>query len=852
VLRVTWRNLVARKWRLFLSAFSIILGVAFVAGTLIFTNALSGAFDKIVEGSVGDVEVAYEGARAFEAQDDNRTIPASVVTDLEALPEVAEAWPEIALQTFFLIGADGKVVGGNGPPGLAFINTEAENVKGDPILTLVEGTWPQAPDEVTIDEAALEKSGYDVGEMATFASPGDPPTVELTIVGVSRFAAATNGATIATLDKQFMQDLLFGGQDVYNGITLQAAPGVTQDELALAAQAVLPEGVEAVTGDATIADAKETLDSVFGTIETFLLVFAVIALFVGSFIIFNTFSMLVGQRSRELALLRAMGASRRQITGAVVLEAVAVGLVGATAGLGLGFLLALALRALFGAFGLDLSGADFVLTAQAVIACYVLGVVVTVIASLGPARRAGRIPVVVAMTGDAVTDQRALTRRYAIGTLLLVGGLVAVLVSVQGEGSSSVLTALGVGVMASIVGTYLISPVLGRPLITVFGVLYRRLFGGLGNLATENSLRDPRRTAATASALMIGVALMTMGSVFASSFSATQQNAIRQAVTSQFVISNAQGIPFSASVASRSQDVPGVSVAVSIRQDFPKVDEDRAPVVAIDPPSALAEVLDTALFGDLLADLGPGTAVVTQGFASDRGLALGDTIDIEFQAGDVTVEIVGILPVSEGIANSVLGQVLVSPETFAAGGLAPASSLVYIAKDPAADTDEVRDGLEEIVADLPLVTVKDPEQLVAQVEEQGQQFIAIIYLLLGLSVAIAMLGVVNTLSLSVIERTREIGLLRAVGLTRRQTRRMITLESIVLAVFGAALGVLLGAAFGATLVRALESQGLDTLAIPWVTIIVFLVIAALLGVLAAFFPGRRAAKLDVLRAIATE
>lgn len=846
--KVTWRNLVARKLRLLLSAFAIILGVAFVAGTLIFTNAMGGAFDAIIEGSTAETEVAFAGANDFDSQQDVRTMPASVVAELEALPEVGDAYPQNTLQTVFVIGADGKVVGGNGPPGLGLTYTEVRNIAGDRVLEVVQGRPPNGADEVALDVNTANRAGYEVGDTVRLVTPGDPPALEATLTGLIEFGSAggLNGATLTVFEDAAMQDLFFDGLDVYTSISLTAADGTTQQQLRDAAQEVLPKGVQARTGDEVVEVNKANLDEVLGFLTTFLLVFAGVALVVGVFLIINTFSILVAQRSRELALLRALGASRGQVNRSVLIEALAVGVIGSTVGLGLGYVLALLLRAVFGLIGLDLSQAEFPMTWTAVVASYLVGVVVTAVAGLLPARRASRIAPVAALRDDVALPESTLRRRFLVGVALVVLGVAGMTAGLAGGGSTG-LSLLGAGILLVLVGVSLASALLGRPLIALFGIAYRRLFGTVGVLATQNSLRNPRRTAATASALMIGLALMSMMSIFGASAAASTDAAIGGTLTSQYIVSSVGQQQFSTAVAERVEQVAGVSSVAALKQAYPEVDGDVDPVGAVDP-AAIGAALALPMVEGSLAELGPGTIAVDVGEAQEAKLGLGDTVEVEFQAGVLPLRVVAVYS-----GGSALGlPYLVTPETFVEGGLAPLDFLLYVTKDPGADTDEVRAGIEEVVAELPTVTVKDPEGFAAQQKEQINQFLYFIYGLLGLSVIIALLGVVNTLGLSVLERTREVGLLRAVGMSRRQLRTVIRLESVVVAVFGAVLGLVMGTAFGVAVVRALRDEGLTDLSIPWGTLAVFVAGAAVLGVLAAVVPARRAARLDVLRAITTE
>lgn len=845
--KVTWRNLLARKVRLMLSGFAIVLGVAFVAGTMIFTDAMGGAFDGIIEGSTADVEIAFEGAGNFDSRQDNRTIPASVVKDLEALPEVGSVHPQNQLESVFVIGKSGKVVGGSGPPGLAFNPTTATSINGKRILSLTKGDLPDGPGEVALEVATAEKSGYRIGDTVTLATSATPPTLKAELTGVVEFGAGgLNGATLTVFDTGFLQKKFFEGKDVYTSISLNVADGVSQSQLRDAAQQVLPKDVVARTGDDTVQQNKAGLDRVLGFLKTFLLVFAGVSLVVGIFLIINTFSILVAQRSRELALLRALGASRGQVNRSVVSEALVVGLVGSTIGLGAGYLLALLLRTLFGRFGLDLGNAEFPITGWTVFWSYAVGMVVTTIAAVLPAVRASRIPPIAALRDDVALPESTLRKRMIVGSVLIALGAGAMAVGLMGSGRSGLIL-IGVGILSVLVGVALMSALLGRPLLSVFGVVYRRLFGSVGNLAAQNTLRNPRRTGATASALMIGLALMSMMSIFGASASASTDAAIDDSLTSQFVVSNVVQQPFSPDIARQIRALDGVDGVASIRQAFPRIGGRRAFVAAINPKDIKFAFAVPTEAGNL-TDLVSGTVAVAESEAKDAGLGLGDTVTMEFQAGKVDLSIVAIF----GGGGVVPGNYLVTPDTLREGGLTPLDASVFVTKKPDADTDTVRKAITKITADLPTVTVKDPAAFASEQKSQINQFLYMIYALLGLSVLIAILGVINTLSLSVIERTREVGLLRAVGLSRRQLRTMIRLEAVVVAVFGALLGMVMGVVFGTTLVWALKDEGLTDLAIPWGLLAVFVLGSAVLGVLAAVFPARRAARLDVLRAIATE
>ncbi|MGH3361676.1 MAG: ABC transporter permease, partial [Nocardioides sp.] len=654
-----------------------------------------------------------------------------------------------------------------------------------------------------------------------------------------------NGATLTILDTGFMQEQFYDGRDVYSSISLNAADGVSQRELRDAVREVLPRDVVARTGDDYVAENQESLEEILGFLQTFLLVFAGVSLVVGIFLIINTFSILLAQRSRELALLRTLGASRRQLTASVILEAVVVGVLGSALGLGVGYLLARGLAAIFGLLGLDLSRASFVVEAPTVLWSFVVGVVVTVVAAYLPARRASRIPPIQALRDDVALPEAALRRRVLVGTGLVVLGVGGVVAGFAGDDVT--LPWIGLGMLLVLLGAALLSPIAARPVISLFGPPYRRVFGTVGRLATQNSLRNPRRTAATASALMVGLALVAMMSVLGRSAADSVDAAVDADITSQFIVSNVVGQPFSTDVADQIRELDGVRAVASIRSGPAELEGSFAFPAAVDPEDFSEAVNLPFLTGDLAA-LEPGTVLLDRSVAADHGVVVGDQVDLKMQGGTEELTVAGVFAVTGALP----ADVLVTFDTFRKGGIAPLDSMVFVAQDPGTDPDAVRAALEDVTADLPTVTVKDPAGFAAEQREQIDIFLNLIYGLLGLSVVIAILGIVNTFGLSVIERTREIGLLRAIGTSRRQLRTMIRLESVVVSVFGALLGVGLGLAFGAGLVVALRDEGLTELSIPWVRTLLFVLAAGLVGVLAGAMPARRAARLDVLRAITTE
>lgn len=838
-------SLLARKLRLVMSAFAITLGVAFVAGSFIFTDTLGRTFDGIVAGSVGDVIVRPAGTNTTDGPQTARTVPADVVTALAEVDGVARADGNVTYTGAFVIDRDGRIIGGQGAPALGVNYTGGPAADGREFGTLASGSWPERAEEVVLDVVTAERSGYAIGDAVPVLTPGDPARVEATLVGTVDFGGGLVGASVVVFESRYAQELFLGGEDAFSDVWVSRVSGVSQDELKAAVDGVLPAGYESVTGEVAAEEAENSIGQALSFINTFLLVFAAVALVVGAFLIVNTFSILVAQRSRELALFRAIGATRTQVTRSVVLEAVIMGLLGSTLGLLLGVGLARLIQALFGRFGLDLTGTPLAFTYKPVVAAYAVGMVFTVLAAYLPARRAGRVPPVAAMRDDVVVAESSMHRRVVLGTVLIGLGIAGLVVGLVVPDAPRPLIFLGLGILGVLLGVALTSPILGRPVLALFGAVYRRLFGAVGAMAHENALRNPRRTAATASALMIGLTLVSMMSVFGASAKASIDKLVGENAAADFVVSNPVGTPFAPSVTDRLRTVDGVDEVRRVRGAAVEVGDTERFTFGIEP-EGFAAVLPVPMVEGTLADVDEGSLSVSD--AVD-GIAVGDSVTVGFAGQSAELTVAAIHE-----RSPILGNVdyVLDVRTMSALGVAELDALTYVTADGTVPLEELQASLETAVADVPVVTVNDQEGYAEQLRGPVDQLLFIIYALLGLAVVIAVLGIVNTLALSIIERTREIGLLRAVGLSRRQLRRMIRLESVVIAVLGAALGVGLGIAFGVAVQRSLADEGFEVLQIPASQLAVFVVLAGLVGVLAAWWPGRRAARLNVLEAIATE
>lgn len=847
MLRATWKSLLARRLRLFMSAFAVMLGVAFVAGSLVFTDTLGRAFTSIMAGTVGDVVVRPAGGSGDESTQTTRTLPASLVGELAGVQGAARADGNVTNFATFVVGKDGKVIGAQGAPGIGLNYSDAPAGHGLTALEVDSGRVPQRAGEIALDPTTASKAGYRIGDDVRLVSSGAEPAITARLVGLVGFGnGGTAGASLATFDTDTAQQLFMGGKDTFTDIWVTAEEGTSQAALRDAVSKTLPAGFEAVTGDKAADEAASDVNEAVSFIGTFLLVFAGVALVVGSFLIVNTFSILVAQRSRELALFRALGANRRQVTRSVVLEAIAIGLVGSTVGLGLGFVLALGIKALFATFGLDLSGTALVFEPSTAVAAYAVGLLVTLVAAYLPARRAGRIAPMAALREDASAAESSIHRRVVFGTVLLVAGAAGMGLGLFSEVDNAVWW-IGGGIFGVLIGTALTSPLVGRPVIALTGAFCRRAFGAVGVMAEQNAVRNPRRTAATASALMIGLTLVSMMAVVGQSAKASIDRTIDQSLAADYVVSNAVGVPFSPSVTDQIEQVPGVGAVARFRFAQWKVDGVGASVSAIDP-AVFEKAYPIEMAEGRLADLTPDTVVLSDEWATSADARVGDTVEATLAGTTASFRVVGVYRVSPGIGSPFLASL----SAFDRLGVTPADNLAFVVREPGADAAAVTAGITKVIADLPTVTLKDQAEFAAEQRGPIDQMLYMIYALLGLAVVIAVLGIINTLALSVIERTREIGLLRAVGLSRRQLRTMLRLESVVISLLGAALGVGLGVAFGIALQRALSSEGIDVLSVPVGQLAVFVGFAGVVGVLAAVWPGRRAARLDVLKAITTE
>ncbi len=849
MLRAALRSLLQHKLRLALTLLAVVVGVAFVAGTFIFTDSLKRSFDALFTSPLPDLTVTADsglgnnpgGGGPPTAGDVVPTLPASDIARVAAVPGVAQAYGVVNADGAIVIGSDGKVVG---EPGTAARGSTWVPDSSIYPLSLTTGNAPTGPDQVALLESTATSAGVVVGDTVRLSTPGGD--VQPKVVGlVSRGISGSDGGTLAVFDLATAQKLLLQSPDKVTGVVVKAEAGANQDALAVAVKKELGKGVQVQTGAQRSKDIADRLQTAFQFINVFLLTFAFIALFVAIFLIFNTFSMLVAQRTRELALLRAVGASRGQVRRSVLAEAAVLGLLAAALGVVGGVLVSLGLRALLSTFGAQLPSGPLVIEPRTIVVAVLVGVAVTVISAYVPARRAAVVPPVAAMRDEIELPTRSLRVRTIVGGVLL---LLAVVTAQRGlntpDDGTRAAQLVGLSALCALVAIIALAPMIGRGVLRVLGWPFSG--SAIGRLARENGRRNPRRTAATASALAIGLALMTAIGVIASSTKASVADVVDTTIGADYIVFGAKFQPFSPDVYDAVKDTPGASVVTYVRQVPIKVKDDQSALTGVEP-AKFTQVVDLTMVSGSLSDLALGDVAVDDKTASSVGAKVGDTITGTFVNGTGKLTVRAIYQE----AGAYQGWISSMP-TLMSIGARELDTAIYVKAASDADLSTVKAELDTRLKPFPTVTLQDQASIKEQINSQFDRVFGFIYALLALAVIVAFLGIVNTLALSVHERRREVGLLRAVGTSRPQVRRMVVLEAVLISLFGAALGVDLGLVYGALLQRVLEPQGVTVLAIPGGQIGWFLALGIVGGLVAALWPAFTASRLDVLRAIASE
>ncbi|KAB1903524.1 ABC transporter permease [Micromonospora tulbaghiae] len=847
MLRATLKSLLARKLRLLLSGLAVVLGVMFVSGAFVLTDTLGRSFDAVFADAYAEVDVSVEAkpkidVSTAEGMPLSTPMPASVLDRIKAVPGVADAEGVVAADGARMIGSNGKVVTSFGPPQLG------QNWLGESDLVEIrEGRAPQADDEIVINTALAEAGKVKVGDRVGVLTLA--PKKEFTLVGVFGYSGGRDsigGANEVYFTTPVAQQLMLGKPDVFSNVSVQAADGTTPEALRDEVARTLGADYQVKTGEQLAADASAGLKEGLSFFNKILLGFAAVALLVGTFLILNTFSIIVAQRTRELALMRAIGASGKQVIGSVVLEALAVGLIasvlGLAAGIGVGALLAYLFGQLAG--GLTLAGLG--VPASAVIGAFAVGMLITVIAALLPALRASRIPPIAAMQ-DVATPDRPLTK-VTIGGAVVTGiGAVLLFLGLGGHAGDSTLATILGGVLFAFIGVALLTPIISRPVVSLLGAMFS--WSVPGKLGRLNSGRNPRRTAITAAALMVGIALVTGVTVILDSAKGSIGKLAEDTIKAELVISGSTTGPrpasFDPAVLEKAAAIPGVQLVSGEYGDMAVVGGERTWVAVSSNVAALQQIFGAKATAGDISRLAPDQMLVSSDTAKARNLAVGSTVPVQLSRGEARTYTVSGIYESSQLTNPVT-----LPPQAAADFSIPQPIQGFLQLAPGTSVGAVQPQVERLLADSPEVSVADRAAFIEQQTGQLDSLLQMIQILLALAIVIAVLGIINTLALSVLERTRELGLLRAIGLRRAQTMRMITVEAVVISIFGALLGVVVGAGLGAAVVEALKDEGITDLILPWGQMVTFLILAAIIGVVAAVLPAIRAARINVLGAIA--
>lgn len=858
VLKTSLRNFFAHKGRMILSGMAVLLSVAFVCGTLVFTATMQTTFDKLFAESASDVMVAPPGAGSAMEETDMSgrpaAMPASAVDQAAAVDGVRAATGVIESTGVVAISEDNESLGPTtGAPTIGgnWTGTEVDTrIMEEPV-----GAVPNGPDEVLIDYDTAENHDVEIGDTIRVLTIAG--TNEYTVTGTIAFSTTNPGSALVIFDTPTAQDVLLE-EEGFTALYVDGDGSVSDEVLRDRVAEALGGDYKVQTAEEYIEETRDALGEVFDIIRWVLLGFAGIALLVGIFLIVNTFTMLVAQRTREIGLFRAIGASRKQVNRSVLIEALLLGVIGSVLGFGAGILLALGLMALMGAVGLNLSTDDLTISTAVPIISIVLGVTVTLVAAYFPARRAGRITPMAALQDDGLpTDTRSGRTRAITGGVMTFLGAASLAATTTTDTAAAGGQFLALGLLLTLVGLVLFAPTLVGGVIKVLSSVLLRGFGSIGRMAERNALRNPRRTGGTASALMIGLALVSALAVVGASMVSSVTKEIDETIGADFIIQTGNWTPIQPSVAEEVEAADHLAQVSSIWMvddvEITTADGDtfEQPFNAVQPGfSSLMRVATEE--GSMDDALGAGSVTVDAGQAETHGISLGDELEVVFPKSDPVTLTVGAITERTSDSQGMFSYTAFDTLRDAMPAEALPQAWMMLALADEGQQEEARASLDAAMEPYPHMEIRDQAEYKELIQEQVGQVLNMTYGLLALAIIVAVLGVVNTLALSVVERTREIGLMRAIGLSRRQLRRMIRLEAVVIALFGAVLGVLMGMGWGMAAQQILSLEGLDVLEIPWGTVVTVFIGAALVGLLAALVPAFRAGRMNILNAIATE
>ena len=845
MLRIALKGILGRKARLVLTSLAVILGTAFLSGTAVFSATLNRTFDNLFSDVFRNVDSYVRSTQVIEADfgaEERQRIPAELIATIEAVPGVGDVQGDI--QAFArIIGKDGQPLGsdGAGPPTFGSVGEEFKGA----LWTISEGKFPSNSTEVALDEASAKAGNYVVGDTVKVVAQAG--SREFTLVGIAGYGdvRSPGGATFALFDLATAQEFL-AKPGFVDAILISGDGSASDEELAKAINAVIPSSykTETLTGAEITKETQDQIGSALSFFSILLSTFSYIALGVGSFVIYNVFSISAAQRQRENALLRAIGASKKQVTRALMIESVVVGLFGSTIGLFAGIGLSKALSALLKAASIDLPSGDLVVPSSAIINTIVVGLIVTVASAWLPARRAGRVPPLAAMRETAI-EVVALTRRRTIFGLALIALGAASIIAVTNGASN---TWLGLGILFVFSGTITLGPVIARPVALLLGKPAEKFRGVTGTMARQNSARNPKRTSRTASPVLIGVALVTAVAALAASISSQIDGVFTQQFKGDYAINtNARGFGgLSPSLADDINTLPEVERATGIGLLTVKIDGKGQYLTTINP-ATVEGVFDIGLTSGTYADLTPETIFVSQQYAENNDAKLGDTIAVTLADAQVkSLSIAGIYEFDELAGKYTVSRDLTKDTTVITFDLG-----VYIKIKDGVSQESARTALQAAVDKYGQGTLLSKREYIDSQSGQINQLLGLIYGLLFLSVIIAVVGIIITLLLSVFERQREIGLLRAVGMTKSQVRTTVRWESVITSLLGAVVGIVLGVGLGWVIVYALRDQGLSAFSAPVGTTVSILIMAFVIGVLAAVYPAWRATRVNLLAAITT-
>jgi putative ABC transport system permease protein len=847
ILLLSLRNLTSNRLRFALTTFAVLLGVSFVVASFVLTDGLLKTFDNIVEEANADIDAQVRAESDFdEVQFIDRPIDENLVGVVLAVDGVAEANPGTQSAKLIPVKADGEAVETTGAPILSFNWTPDSTTNA---LTIVEGEAPDGPGEFAIDKSSASREDFVVGE--SYDVIGGGGREPFTLVGITRFGDenALAGSVLMSFTLEELQRL-DGTEGSIRWISVVAEDGVDPDELIDRLAEAMPPDIEVVSGDVIIAEDQEDFSDVVSIFGNVLLGFALVAVFVSTFIISNTFNILLGQRVRQLALLRALGASSRQVRASALIESFIIGVTASVLGLGGGVLLAMGLRGLMNVLGFSLPSIDLIISARTVVIALIVGVGVTFFASLSPARRAAKVPPVAAMSVGFRFGSGEGTRRTIIAIVISVLGIAGLAFGLFGDAGNTALelVALAGGAVLMFVAVSLFAPLFSSPSANFLGAPLEHIPGRhvTGHMARENAARNNKRTASTAAGLMIGLALIAMASVVAASLKDSFRAELGSTLIADYLVTEGNDGNFSNQLADEVAALPQFSEVSAVRYGTIRIDGDTKDMAATDL-TVLTDLLDVVVLeGDPVASANPDSILLSQEVADNNDVGVGDPLRVEFAATGEQTLTVGAIHENEFLIGHYIIDLSGWDENFDSQNDNVIAAKVAPGVEPA-DAEAALAPLEQL---FPQLQFETRDEFRERLEGQLDSLLIVINVFLGLAIIIALLGITNTMALSVLERTREIGLMRAIGMTQRQTRSMIRLEAGVVSLFGALLGVLVGLAFGWLAVVAIPDSFISTLSVPVVTLAIYVAIATVAGLIAASLPARRAARLDVLEAIA--